>query len=83
MAAIHHMAAISYRRSLQMAPVLLRVKGIGAELARQPSKPCRATSDVTLSGAFNAPCQPAELGMIALFAIISVGNDCFATVVTP
>src|SRR5215216_4514722 len=38
--------------------------------------------DVTLSGAFNAPCQPAELGMMALFAILSVHND-YATVVTP
>ena len=66
-----------------MTPVLRRVKGTGAELAREPGMPCRATSDVTLSGAFNAPCQPVELGMIALFAIISVGNDCFATVVTP
>ena len=40
-------------------------------------------SDVTLSGAFNAPYHPAELGMIALFDIISVDNDQFATVVTP
>ena len=39
--------------------------------------------DVTLSGAFNAPCQPAELGMIELFAIISMHNDCFATLMTP
>ena len=41
------------------------------------------TSDVTLSDAFNAACKPAELGMIALFAIISVDNDHFAIVVTP
>ena len=66
-----------------MTPVLRRVKRAGAELERYPGKPCRATSDVTLSGAFNAPCQPAELGMIALFAIILVDNDYFATVVTP
>ena len=39
-------------------------------------------SDVTLSGAFNALCQPAELVMIALFAIISVDNDHFAAMVT-
>ena len=66
-----------------MTTVPRRVKGTGAELARQPCNPCRAASDVTLSGAFNAPCQPAELGMIALFAIISVDNDHFAIVVTP
>ena len=66
-----------------MIPVLRRVKGTGAELARQPGKPCRATSDVTLSGAFNAPYQPTELGMIALFAIISVDNEHFDIVVTP
>ena len=66
-----------------MTPVLRRVNGTGAELARQPGKPCRATSDVTLRGAFNAHCQPAELGMIALFAIISMDNDHFAIVVTP
>ena len=66
-----------------MTLVLRRVKGTGAKLAKQPGKPCRATSDVTLSGAFNVPCQPAELGMIALFAIISVDNDHFVTVVTP
>ena len=77
------MAAISYRRNPQMTPVLRRVKRIGVELARQPDKPCRVTSDATLSDAFNAPCQPAELGMIALFAIISVHNDYFAIVVTP
>ena len=83
MAAIRHMATISYRRNIKMTPVLRRVKGTGAELARELDRPCRATSDVTLSGAFNAPCQPAELGMIALFAIISVDNDHFVTVVTP
>ena len=83
MAAIRHMAAISYRRNPQMTPVIRCVKRTSAELARQPDSACRATSDVTLSGAFNAPCQPAELGMIALFAIISVDNDHFATVVTP
>ena len=66
-----------------MTPVLRRVKGTGEELARQPGETCRATSDVTLSGAFNAPCQPAKLGMVALFAIISVDNDHFAIVVTP
>ena len=83
MAAIRYMATISYRRSLQMTPVLRRVKGTGAELAREPGRPSQATSDVTLSGAFNAPCQPIELGMITLFAIISVDNDHFATMVTP
>ena len=77
------MATMSYRTNLQMTPVLRCVKRTGAELARQPGKPCRATSDVTLSGAFNAPCQPAELGMITLFAIISVDNDYFAIVVAP
>jgi hypothetical protein len=49
----------------------------------EPGKACRASNDVALSGAFNALCQPAELGMIALFAILSVHNDYFATVVTP
>ena len=83
MVVVRHMVAISYRRSLQMTPVLRRVKGTCAELAMQPGKPCRATSDVTLSGAFNAPCQPAESGMITLFVIISVDNDYFAIVVTP
>ena len=83
MAAVRHMAAIPYKRNPQMTPVLRRVKGTCAELAKEPDRPCRATSDVTLSSAFNAPCQPAELGMIALFAIISVDNDHFATVVTP
>ena len=39
--------------------------------------------DMTLSGAFNAPYQPAELGMTTLFAIISLDNDHFAIVVTP
>ena len=43
-----------------MTPVLRRVKQEGAKLARY---------DVTLDDAFNALCQPAELGMIALFAI--------------
>ena len=38
---------------------------------------------MTLRGAFNEPYQLAELGMVALFAIISVNNDHFATVVTP
>ena len=66
-----------------MTPVLRRVKRTGAELAGYLGRPCRVPSDVTLSGAFNARCQPAELGMIALFAIISVDNDHFATVVTP
>ena len=56
-----------------MIPVLRRVKGTGAELEKEPGRPCRAISDVTLSSAFNAPYQPAEFGMIALFAIISVG----------
>ena len=51
------------------------------ELANQPGRPCRATNDVTLSG-LNARGHPAELGMIALFAIISVDNDYFAIVVT-
>ena len=66
-----------------MTPVLRRVKQADVELARRPGKACRATIDMTLSGAFNAPYQPAELGMIALFAIISVDNDIFAIVVTP
>ena len=65
-----------------MTPVLRPVKRTSAELARYPGKPCRATSDVTLSGAFNAPYQPVELGMIALFAIISVHNDYYGIVVT-
>ena len=83
MAAIRHMAADSYGRNPQMTPVLSRVKQAGVKMARWPGKPCRATNDVTLSGAFNAPCQPAELGMIGLFVIISVDNDYFAIVVTP
>ena len=66
-----------------MTPVLRRVKRAGVKLAKQPGKACRASDDVTLSGAFNALCQPAELGMIALFAILSVHNDYFAIVVTP
>ena len=52
-------------------------------MARYPDRPCRATSDVTLSGAFNVPYQPTELGLIALFAIILVHNDYFAIVVIP
>src|SRR5215216_4599565 len=72
-----------YRGHPQMTHVLRRVKRPSAELAEQLGKACRARSNVTLSGAFNAPCQPAELGMIALFAILSVHNDYFATVVTP
>ena len=66
-----------------MTPVLLRVKQVGVELARHPDKACRATNDVTLSGTFNVHCQSAELGMIALLAILSVHNDYFAIVVTP
>ena len=77
------MATSPYRKNPQMTPILRRVKGTGAKLARKPGRPCRATSDVTLSGAFNAPYQPTELGMIALFAIISVDNDYFAIMVTP
>ena len=77
------MAATSYRKYLQAILVLRRVKQAGAKLAKQPGKACRARCDVTLSGAFNALCQPAELGMISLFAIYSVHNDRFATVVTP
>ena len=77
------MAATSYRKYLQMPPVLRRVKQAGAKLAKQPDRACRASRDVILSGAFNALCQPAELGMIALFAILSVHNDYFAIVVTP
>ena len=52
-----------------MTPVLRRVKQAGATLAKQPGKACQARCDVTLSGAFNALYLPAELGMIALFAI--------------
>ena len=66
-----------------MTPVLRRVKQPSAELGKRPGRACRTSFDVTLSGAFNASCQPADLGMIALFAIISVHNDYFATVVTP
>ena len=66
-----------------MTPVLRRVERAGVKLTKQPGKACRASDDVTLSGAFNVPCQPVELGMIALFAILSVHNDYFATVVTP
>ena len=65
-----------------MTPIQRRVKRARVELARWPGKACRATNDVTLSGAFNAPCQPKELGMIALFAILLVHNDYFAIVVT-
>ena len=83
MAAIRHMAAISYKRNPQMTLVLRRVKRTSVELARQPDSPCRATTDVTLSGAFNALYQPTELGMITLFVIISVDNEYFAIVVTP
>ena len=53
------------------------------KVAEYPSKACRAANDVMLSGAFDAPCQPTELGMIALFAILSVHNDYFAIVLTP
>ena len=66
-----------------MTPVLRCVKRTSVDLARWPGKPCRATNNVTLSGAFNEPCQPAELGMIDMFAIISVDNDYFAIMVTP
>ena len=52
-----------------MTPVLRRVKQAGAKLAKQPGKGCRARCDVTLDDAFNALCQPIELGTIALFAI--------------
>src|SRR5215216_2860611 len=62
-------------------PATCQVTKIGAGEAAQQGLP--GNTDVTLSGAFNAPCQLAELGMIALFAIISVHNDHFATVVTP
>ena len=41
----------------------------------KPDKAYRASNDVTLSGTFNALYQLAELGMIALFAILSVHND--------
>ena len=62
-------------------PVMCQEGRCGAgKIARQALP---VPSDVTLSGAFNAPCQPAELGMIALFAIIPVHNDYFAIVVTP
>ena len=63
------MAATSYSKYLQATPVLRRVKQAGAKLAKQPGKACRASYDVTLIGAFNALCQPTELGMIALFFI--------------
>ena len=63
------MAATSYRKYLEMTPVLRRVKKAGTKLGKQPGKACRARCDVTLSGAFNALCQPAEVGMITLFAI--------------
>ena len=66
-----------------MTPVLRRVMQEGEKVAEQPGKSWRACHDVTLSGAFNAPCQPVELCMIALFTIISMDNDHFATVVIP
>ena len=66
-----------------MTPVLRRVKQAGAKLAKQPGKACQASDDMTLIDAFNAPCQPAGLGMIALFVILSLHNDYFAIVVTP
>ena len=77
------MVATFYRKYLQATPVLRRVERAGAKLANQPSMAYRASCDVTLSSALNALCQPAELGMIALFAILSVHNDYFAIVVTP
>ena len=76
------MAASFYRKYLQTPPVLRRVKRAGAKLAKQPGKACGASDDVTLSSAFNALCQPTELGMIELFAILSVHNDYFAIMVT-
>ena len=54
---------------LQITPVQRRVKQTDKKVAEQPGKACRASYDVTLSGAFNALCQHAELGMIVLFAI--------------
>ena len=63
------MAATSYSKRLHITPVLRRVKQAGAKLAKQPDKGCQAPCDVTLDGAFNAFCQPAELGVVALFAI--------------
>ena len=69
------MAATSYEKYLQATPVVQRVKRAGTKLAKQPDRAYRASYDVTLSGAFNALYQPAELGMIALFAILSVHND--------
>ena len=69
MAAFCHMATTSYNKHLHMTLVLRRIKQVGAKLANQPGKGCRARCDVPLDGAFNALCQPAELGMIALFAI--------------
>ena len=66
-----------------MTPVLRCVKRTDAKLAKQHRKACRASNNVTLSSTFCAPCQPAEVGMVALFAILSVHNDYFATVVTP
>ena len=72
-----------YEKCLRMTPVLRRVKQADVKLAKQSGKACQASDDVTLSGAFNAPCQPTKLGMIALFAILSVHNDYFAIVVTP
>ena len=77
------MAATSYIKYLKTTLVLRRVKQAGAKLAKQPGKGCWVYCDVPLDDTFNALCQPAELGMIALFAILSVHNDYFATVVTP
>ena len=51
-----------------------RVKRACAKLAKQLDSPCRASYDVTLSGTFNVLCQPGELGMIALFDILSMHN---------
>ena len=77
------MAATIYKKHVQRTPVLRRVKQASVKLAKQPGKACRASDDVTLSGAFNALCEPAELGMRARFAILSLLNDYFAIVVTP
>jgi hypothetical protein len=63
------MAATSYSKHIHMTPVLRRVKRAGTKLAKQPGSASRASYDVTLSGAFNALCQLAELDMIALLAI--------------
>ena len=53
-----------------MTPVLRRVKQAGVKPGKQPGKVGRASNDVTLSGAFNVPCQRAELGMIAVFCYL-------------